>query len=94
MNTDQLARSTFVLQRETHEQLKRISQRLGVSRSTLVRDVLAEPVALMAKWVESVPDNPTSADAQAAGDLMQGDLVDFIERHAADIAKLGGNGDE
>ena len=82
MNTAKLARATFVLDRETRDELAFISDRLGVSQSELVRDVLAEPVAMMAKWVRSVPDKPTEADATRVGETMQGDLVDFIERRA------------
>jgi len=89
MNTDQLARTTFVLQRETHEQLNRISKRLGVSRSALVRDVLFEPVAMMAKWMDDVPPEPTPGDVELALGAMQGDLVEFIERHVAEITALG-----
>lgn len=62
MNTANLARTTFVLDRATAEQLAYLSRRMGVSRSALVREVLAEPVATMAKLVESVPDQPTDAD--------------------------------
>lgn len=94
MNTDQLARTTFVLQRETHDQLNRISKRLGVSRSNLVRDVLAEPVALMAKWVDSVPAEPTPQDVAAAQELLQGDLIEFIDRHTSEMPAFGNNRDE
>lgn len=90
MNTEELARTTFVLQRETHEQLNYISRRMKVSRSTLVRDVLAEPVALMAKWVESLPEQPTPEDCAATIAGVQGDLVEFIERHSADLEQLTG----
>ena len=82
MNTAKLARATFVLDRETRDELAFISDRLGVSQSELVRDVLAEPVALMAKWVRAVPDAPTLDDATRLQHAAQGDLVDFIERRA------------
>ena len=82
MNTAKLARATFVLDRETRDELAFISDRLGVSQSELVRDVLAEPVAMMAKWVRAVPDAPTADDAMRLQDAAQGDLVDFIERRA------------
>jgi len=92
MNTDELARTTFVLQRETHEQLSRVARRMGVSRSVLVRDVLAEPIALMAKWVDSLPPAEvglSEADGQAVAETIQLDLVEFMERHAAELAALG-----
>lgn len=81
MNTDLLARATFVLNRETHEQLSYIAKRMRVSRSELVRDVLVEPVAMMAKWAASLPENPTPADAARVSAELQGDLIAFIEQH-------------
>lgn len=83
MNTDKLARTTFVLLRETSEELDYVSRRMGVSRSVLVRDVLREPVSLMAGWLRRVPeDQPVTAEQAAQlGDEIQLDLVDFIERH-------------
>ena len=87
MNTENLARTTFVLDRATHDQLNYISRRLRVSRSELVRDVLAEPVALMAKWVQSTPDHPTEADAARVGEELQLDMVEFIERKAAELQR-------
>ena len=62
MNSETLARATFVLDRRTAEQLAYISGRLGVSRSELVRSVLAEPVETMAGMMGRVPENPTDAD--------------------------------
>ncbi len=83
MNSDRLARTTFVLLRETHEELDYISARMGVSRSELVRDTLTEPVSLMAKWVRSLPDQPTQADVQKSTDLLQLDMIDFIAANAS-----------
>jgi hypothetical protein len=85
MNTDRLARTTFVLHRETHDQLDFISRRMKVSRSELVRDMLAEPIALMAKWVDSVPDQPTEASNEVTLGVVQHDLVEFIERQHAKL---------
>jgi predicted transcriptional regulator len=85
MNTTLLARTTFVLDRATHDQLDFISRRMKVSRSELVREVLAEPVALMAKWVESVPEHPTEASNESTREVVQQDLVDFIERQHAKV---------
>jgi hypothetical protein len=91
MNTDELARTTFVLRRDTHEQLNTISRRMGVSRSELVRDVLREPVALMSKWVESLPEDAGPGDVTRLQGEMQLDLVEFIGRHADDLDQLGGS---
>ena len=86
MNKDRLARATFVLERETNDQLARIARKFGVSRSTLVRDVLTEPVAMMAKWADAVPANPTPEDAAAFMVAMEHDLGALIDQQ---IGKLG-----
>lgn len=90
MNTDLLARATFVLDRETAQQLGYVSRRLGQSRSDLVRGVLREPVAMMAAWLSRIPeDRPIDSEAAAALNAdMQMDLVDFIDRH---VGALGGD---
>jgi hypothetical protein len=90
MNTSKLARTSFVLDRETHDQLAYLSTRMGVSRSELVRDVLAEPIALMAKWMLSVPDDPTTADVDRVGGELQLDISEFIERKAEQARNSGG----
>ncbi len=89
MNSANLARTTFVLARETHEQLDFISRRMGVSRSELVRDVLAEPVALMAKWVRSVPDDLSQLEPGPLGEVMQLDMVEFIQKKADEVRASG-----
>lgn len=62
MNSETLARATFVLGRKTAEQLAYLSDRLGVSRSELVRSVLAEPVDQMVGLMGRVPENPSESD--------------------------------
>ena len=88
MNTDRLARATFVLERETNEQLARIARRFGVSRSTLVRDVLAEPVALMAKWLDQVPANGSVTEDERQM-LLTGLLTDLSEFAEKELGKHG-----
>ncbi len=78
-----------MLDRVTHDQLNYISGRMGVSRSELVRDVLAEPVALMAKWVQSVPDQPTVEDADRIGEVLQLDIADFLQQKADQVRESG-----
>ena len=87
MNTRKLARATFVRYRVTHDQLAMICARMGVSRSELVRDVLAEPVAMMAGWVCAVPDNPTEADKDQLLLDLRGDISKFLD---ARLGELGG----
>ncbi len=85
MNREKLARTTFVLFRETHEQLGYVSRRMGVSRSELVRDVLADPVAMMAKWCESLPEHPTPEECLASGQQLQLDTVGFLRSNLPSI---------
>lgn len=88
MNTDLLQRATFVLDRPTAERLTTIATRLGVSRSELVRDVLAEPIELMHKWVTGLPANPTQADAAAMLDQVAGDVEGWLDSKAAQFELL------
>lgn len=89
MNTAHLKRASFVLDRATAERLDFISQRMGVSRSALVRDVLAEPVAMMAGWLEGLPAEPTEADGAAFVARMAGDLDRLVERGSGQLSLLG-----
>lgn len=86
MNTDKLARTTFVLDRPTHEMLQVISDRLGRSRSDLIREMVADPIKFMHAQLAKLPPNErlTREDAQAFSESMQQDLVEFIERVAAE----------
>lgn len=88
MNTDLLYRATFVLDRVTADRLTAISERLGVSRSALVRDVLQEPVELMHRWVTSLPDQPTPADAHALMDRVGVDLESWLDAKSAQFDLL------
>jgi predicted DNA-binding protein len=79
MNTDMLAWATFVFDRTTSERLGYISKRMGVSRSLFVWEVLEEPIAFMAKWVESVSDELSQDQAEALFGMMHADLEKFFE---------------
>lgn len=92
MNTDQLARTTFVLDRVTSERLTAVASRMGVSRSALVRDVLAEPVELMHRWVTSFPDNATPEDVAQLMGRIEGDLEQFLDTKSAQLDLLGETG--
>lgn len=62
MNTDQLARCTFVLDRSTAHHLAYLSSRFKRSRSDIVRELLKDPIESMATLVQSVPDDPSPED--------------------------------
>ncbi len=82
MNAEKLARTTFVLDRETHEKLSELASLLGRSRSDLVREVVAEPIRFMHSQLAKLPqDRPLSeADVQEFNECFQQDLVEYIER--------------
>jgi len=60
MNSQNLARATFVLSRTAFQDLAYLSRRMGASRSALVREVLEQPVAEMAALLREVPENPNA----------------------------------
>lgn len=91
MNTDQLARATFVIDRATSDRLTVIAARMGVSRSALVRDVLAEPVELMHRWVSALPAND-ALTPESVAELMgriESDIGEFIDSKSAQLDLLG-----
>lgn len=80
MNTDNLARCTFVLSRTTAHQLAYLSRRFRRSRSDIVRELLMESVDTMARLVEQVPDDPTPEQLQQLA--LSG--LDMVDRYADD----------
>lgn len=92
MNADKLARTTFVLDLDTHEKLQRISMRLGVSRSSLVRRLLTDPVHFMDAQLAKLPASNdvemSPSEAAAFSESLQLDLVDFIERAVAEAGSI------
>ena len=88
MNTDKLARTTFVLDRETHDQLSYVARRMGVSRSALIRDTIAEPVAMMHRWVSSVPDNMCPEDVERLLATMGDDLATFVSDKSEALGRI------
>lgn len=89
MNTAKLVRSTFVLDRETHEQLGYVARRFGSTRSALVRDVLAEPVAMLARWVRALPEDVGPEDVAKFVRLAESELGELLGR---ELPRLRGAG--
>lgn len=90
MNTDTLQRVTFVLDRVTADRLAFVADRLGLSRSALARELMAEPMQLMHKWVSELPPNPTRADAVGMLDTIAGDFTGWLESKSAQMDLLTG----
>lgn len=64
MNTQNYARTTFVLDRSTASDLTYLSRRMGRSRSDLVREILAPSIAELAGLVRCLPDQPGPDDVE------------------------------
>lgn len=64
MNTDKLARATFVLEKETSRDLSYLARRMGRSRSDLVREILSPTISDLASMVRAIPADPTPADLE------------------------------
>lgn len=81
MNEENLARVTVVLSRRTADQLRSLSRRLGVSASSLVREVITEPIEMVAASLGEVPEKPTAEDAQRFGQQM----LEFVDAHVEEM---------
>lgn len=93
MNAETLARATFVLHRETAEDLAYLSERFGVSRSELVRGLLSEPVAKMTEIVRGVPVDPSPADLRQLA-LSGLDMIDEMAGGSlAELREVASRGD-
>lgn len=57
-----LSRTSFTLPPQLLADLAYISARVGVSRSALLADLSAEPIADLRRLLEAVPPSPTPAD--------------------------------
>jgi len=57
-----LSRTSFTLPPEMVRDLAYISARVGVSRSALLADLSAEPIADLRRLLEAIPPSPTPAD--------------------------------
>lgn len=83
MNTETLARATFVLNKSAAEDLTYLSTRMGQSRSALVREILEPSVADLASLVRRIPESPESpgpADAEQFRVALRG-LLEMTYAH-------------
>lgn len=81
MNSQNLARATFVLSRTAYEDLAYLSRRMGASRSALVREVLEGPVGEMATLLRSVPDVPNEEQL----DLFRAEARKLVAGYVASV---------
>ena len=57
-----LSRTSFTLPPQMLKDLAYISDRVGVSRSALLANLSAEPIADLRRLLESIPPSPTPSD--------------------------------
>lgn len=86
MNTERLSRHTFVLDRSVGADLVYLSDRMGVSRSSLVRELLTPALSDLAALLRSLPDQPTPADVEA---FRKGGLTVMADAYMAGLSELG-----
>lgn len=78
MNREKWVRATFVLDHEMVENLNYISQRTGVSKSSFLRELMAEPLADLATGFRGVPANPSEGDIRQ----LSLNMLDLVEERA------------
>jgi hypothetical protein len=88
MNTDKLARATFVISKAANDDLAYLARRMQQSRSSLVRDVLEPGIQEMAAMLRAVPDHPGQADL----DLFADTAITRVDELAARVRRELGHG--
>ena len=88
MNSENLARATFVLSKTAFQDLAYLSERMGQSRSALVRDVLEQPIAEMAALLRRMPARPTGDDL----DLFRTEARQLVGDYVAAVDREVGHG--
>lgn len=81
-----LRRVTFVLQSETVEALSYVASRTGSSMSAIVRDVLGQPIVLLADAMKGVPERPDEAQL----DLFRAQMVEVMNGQIVDARAVLG----
>lgn len=79
-----LARVSYTLPPQMVKDLAYLSGRIGVSRSALLADLSAEPLADLRALVEQIPANPTPADIVR----LRGRSEEVVQRRLAELHAL------
>jgi hypothetical protein len=83
-----LRRATFVLQSETVEALSYVSVRTGTSMSAIVREVLGQPIVMLAGALKGVPPDPDASQL----DLFRAQMVGHCNDALLDARPVLGSG--
>lgn len=84
-----IKRASFSLPAESVESLAYVSRRLGVSRSSLVSQMLSEALPMMEKMLRTVPEGGFSDEAETR--RFRGESADVIRQR---IGNLHGMADD
>lgn len=76
---------TFSVPSEMVEDLDYLSKRIKVSRSALLSQIAAEPIATLRVLVSEVPENPTEEDLIRA----KGRSISLVESRIENIKGIG-----
>lgn len=74
-----IRRRTFSLQESVDSDLTLIHRKMGISKSALVNELLAEPVAVLADLLSKLPDVPTTEDMRR----LRGDSIAVVQERLA-----------
>lgn len=74
-----IRRRTFSLQTEVDDDLTVLHRKMGIAKSALVNELLAEPVAVLRSLVDQLPDIPTDEDMRR----LRGDSIEVVRERLA-----------
>lgn len=83
-----LRRVTFVIEAEAAEAFRYVSKRTGTSQSAIMREVVSEPIQMLAAALRGVPANPDAAQL----DLFSAGMVRVLNESLEDARSLLGPG--
>lgn len=79
-----MSRVSLTIPAKVVSDLKYIAKRLGVSRSSLVADLLSEPSSDLRRLLEGLPDAPTASDVVR----FRGASVDIVHQRLESLKRL------
>ena len=60
--SEKMVRASFTLEPHVLQKLKFVADRMGISRSACLNQLLGSPLSDLAEMLEAVPDSPTVED--------------------------------
>jgi hypothetical protein len=81
--SEKMVRVSFTVPPQVRSDLDYLSTRLGVTKSSLVSELLGSPLSDLRDLVETVPDNPTPADYLRAKGKSNALIADRLRSYRA-----------